>query len=99
MIKLESHYRKCAMCGKEFFVPDFSSYAYKRGLNKYFCKWSCLRKYDAEKENKKDGLVTCDSCVWFSDKYGFPHCTMYDRKKVSYGKAKCNNFKSLLSEE
>lgn len=44
----------CNKCGKEFPVLYLNQYVYKRGA-KYFCSWSCMRKFDKEKEkmNKK----------------------------------------------
>lgn len=44
----------CNECGKEFPVLYLSQYVYKRGA-KYFCSWSCMRKFDKEKidMNKK----------------------------------------------
>ena len=49
----------CATCGKEMFVPVANMWAYKRGYylgegsTKYFCKWSCMRKFEKEYEEKK----------------------------------------------
>ena len=45
-------WRKCPICGKDFFVTHPDEYAYKRyksrshGTYLFFCKWSCMRAYD-----------------------------------------------------
>ena len=53
-------WKACPECGRKFFVNECDSWAYRRytsqkGLGgvKYFCKWSCLVKYDREYEEKK----------------------------------------------
>ena len=43
----------CSECGKKIFVRDPGPWTYKRGV-KYFCKWSCLTKYDREKREEKE---------------------------------------------
>ena len=53
---------RCARCGKDVFIPEKVSWAYKKtpGSNlpdktkhntKYFCSWSCMRVYEAETGN------------------------------------------------
>lgn len=47
--------RRCPACDRLFMVPDPSAWAYKRkpGCNiLYFCKWSCVRKWDREHPGK-----------------------------------------------
>ena len=50
---------ECATCGKQIFIPVVSMWAYKKNDNynygavKYFCRWSCLRKFEKEYEEKK----------------------------------------------
>ncbi len=48
---------KCEMCGKEIYGINRDTWAYKRGEApghyKFFCTWSCLRKYDKMKEEKR----------------------------------------------
>ena len=42
-------YKVCPTCGKEFYIPNLDEWVFKRhGKNNYrfFCKWSCLRKFD-----------------------------------------------------
>lgn len=41
---------KCPVCGKDFYITTYKDWAYKFGQlghRKYFCSWSCLRKYEA----------------------------------------------------
>ena len=47
--------RKCKECGKKFFANDDYVYKHKRGPHdaKWFCSWSCMRKYEKEQEAKK----------------------------------------------
>lgn len=43
--------RKCPVCGSMFIMPSMESWAYKRKPGNsmiYFCKYSCLRKWDKE---------------------------------------------------
>lgn len=50
--------RHCYGCGKEFYVqwPLMWTYARTEGpRRKYFCSWSCMRKYDKEKGEPKVG--------------------------------------------
>lgn len=52
----------CSCCGKEFICNDPKTYVYKhyrinnRGISKlhYFCKWSCLRKWEKEHKWEND---------------------------------------------
>lgn len=48
-------YRTCPTCGRIFFVTDCDSWVYKRNMTVNnrtrrlnFCKWSCMRKWDAD---------------------------------------------------
>ena len=45
--------RKCAQCKKEFIIQT-DEYAYKKYLKsfvRYFCSWSCMRKWEKNHEN------------------------------------------------
>ena len=51
--------RTCEVCGKEFYIPCFSLWAYKRTYKRgnseprftWFCSWHCLSKFEeTEKE-------------------------------------------------
>lgn len=51
-------YRKCEICGKQFPVSYPDLYTYKRRKNRdsrirWFCSYSCLRKYDKQNERGK----------------------------------------------
>lgn len=53
-------WKECPECGKPFPVGDVGSYAFKRYISEngkshiaYFCKWSCLRKFDKHYEEAK----------------------------------------------
>lgn len=54
-------WKTCPECGHQFFVGDVECWVYKRYVSvdgnshlRYFCKWSCLRKFDQRyEENKK----------------------------------------------
>ena len=57
MMCINDHTRTCPVCGKLHYPPDLNSYAYKRVVKRgretltlYFCKWSCLRKWEKEHE-------------------------------------------------
>lgn len=69
-------WKKCKYCGKEFFVNDLDKWAYKRysrsdenSSRMYFHTWSCLRKFDADKEAKKKTKVKaehyCAECRYY----------------------------------
>lgn len=47
--------RKCKICGKKFFANDEYAYKIKKGWKdvKWFCSWSCMRKFEREQEAKK----------------------------------------------
>jgi len=49
---------KCAECGEEFVLPcSPAAYRFKRGATqrrKYFCKESCLRKYEATHRSRSN---------------------------------------------
>ena len=84
--------KKCLECGKKFIVQSVDDYVYKRwcnGQDRYFCSWSCVRKWDAEREPKtlrrdriidglKDGLSIAEIC----NRYGV------DRSNVVYWRDK-----------
>ena len=44
----------CPVCGKEFYVPDSSKWAYQRRGHLFFHSWGCLRKYDQEPNKYKE---------------------------------------------
>lgn len=52
--------KECPMCGKKFLIVDINTYAYKRTVTSqygnpitgYFCKYSCMTKYDRENKRK-----------------------------------------------
>ena len=54
-------WRKCAICGKQFFVIDIEQWAYKRHLQsstrsdklEWFDKYSCMRAFDRKREQEK----------------------------------------------
>ena len=52
-------YKNCPTCGKEFFVPQLDDWVFKRYRRDktkelmYFCKWSCVRKWDAEHPDRR----------------------------------------------
>lgn len=49
-------YCTCPECGKKFFCPDASTWAYKLRMGeksvRRYCSWSCLQKARKEKELK-----------------------------------------------
>lgn len=45
MLKRIFSSRTCLVCGKKFTRISFSDYAYKLD-GKYFCSYSCMRKYE-----------------------------------------------------
>lgn len=50
--------RKCPICGKIFGVLDADKWAYKDGKPmKYFCSWTCLRKWQKENTKPQKELV------------------------------------------
>ena len=57
-------YKTCPICGKLFYVPS-ADWAYRRVVRfkhkyikiEYYCKWSCLRKREAEIENKHKKII------------------------------------------
>lgn len=50
--------RKCPICGKVFGVLDADKWAYKDGKPmKYFCSWTCLRKWQKEHTKPQKELV------------------------------------------
>lgn len=42
----------CHRCKKVFYWGDLTDYAYKMD-GYYFCSWSCLRKYEKQKEQEQ----------------------------------------------
>lgn len=47
---------RCPVCGKLFYVPDFSEWAYRMSVNghlKLFCSWTCYRKQEKERDEKR----------------------------------------------
>ena len=53
-------WKTCPQCQKLFFVTDCERWVYKRtvtnkdgGKLKHFCKYSCMRKFDKEYEERK----------------------------------------------
>jgi len=60
--------KRCPICNKEFFVQWQTLWTYKRGKPnpKYFCTYSCVRKYDKSKEEKHMGApskITKEQCA------------------------------------
>ena len=57
---------KCAICGKDIFVPVVKMWVYKvydnheDGVLKYFCSWSCMRKhekmFEEERQRRKGNI-------------------------------------------
>ena len=68
--------KKCGRCGREFIIHDPEDYVFKRHLRggyQYFCSWSCLRRWEAQRGSKterrdriiqalKDGLTVKEIC-------------------------------------
>lgn len=53
-LHLDEH--KCPVCDKVFLITDVSQWVYKRidgSSPKYFCSWTCMRKYDKKMEIKR----------------------------------------------
>jgi hypothetical protein len=49
--------KRCTQCKKKFIVLDNAHWVYKRTKGtgvKYFCSWSCIRKYDGNHETAID---------------------------------------------
>ena len=51
--KLNSIFReyKCPICGRKFIICSAIDYVYKlraKNVYKYFCSWTCYRKYQKE---------------------------------------------------
>ena len=45
---------KCPICGKSFVPAPYHVYKmFIKGSYRYLCSWSCYRKAEREKENKK----------------------------------------------
>ncbi len=59
MGKLEGYMHHCHLCGKEFYTHGDCDWSYRgrehsrNGKDLYFCSWGCLRKHEAESEQKK----------------------------------------------
>lgn len=56
-------YETCPICGKDKFVPDCETWVYtrwvKEGKNftrRYFCSWSCVRKYDIKHDEDMEKM-------------------------------------------
>jgi len=55
-------WKTCPICGKYFFVPNCSDWVYKRWYKRrdwkieYFCKWSCMRRYDKEHDGEQSKM-------------------------------------------
>ena len=56
-------YEICPVCGTEKFIPDCELWAFQRwvkeGKNftrRYFCSWTCLRKYDKEHDEDMEKM-------------------------------------------
>ena len=66
--------KKCAECGKVFFVPDVKVWRYRilwyGGASKWFCIWSCMEHWRVkhEKPPKDDGTI-CHTPTYEIGKY------------------------------
>lgn len=50
--------KKCRWCGKIIFVTPY--WVFKRDSGdrvKYFCKYTCMKRYDEQLESKKRGYI------------------------------------------
>lgn len=67
--------KKCAECGKVFFVPDVKVWKYRipwyGGASKWFCIWSCMEHWRVkhEKPTKKDDGTICHTPTYEIGKY------------------------------
>ena len=49
--------KHCVMCGKVFCRANYIDYAYKipcSSGHRFFCSWTCMRKYQRLQEEKRD---------------------------------------------
>ena len=53
MDKITGMVKTCPVCKKEFYVLDVGIWAYKKknkkGHNRYFCSWTCMRAWEKKK--------------------------------------------------
>lgn len=59
MTDIETGYneRKCYRCGKQFIIHDPADWVFKRmlhGADKFFCSWSCLKRFEEERGTKTE---------------------------------------------
>lgn len=109
------HERICPVCGKPHYPPDLNNYGFRRVVREkdqtitlYFCKWSCLRKWEADRTAKKPparetvlktGGEHCSDCRYcVKGKYGFIDCTVYCQA-TSLNRRACRRFKSKYEEQ
>lgn len=90
-MKVEYLLRKCPVCGKNFYLNDAERWGYKIGT-KFFCRWSCLRKYEREQLSLEK--KTCSDCIWHDARYGYETCMLNERKVCLPMHRACKNFKA-----
>lgn len=96
--RYDDHFKKCALCGEKFFVPDYGLYVYRRG-EKFFCSWTCLRKFDAKQKTREEKqseryvpVKKCYDCQFNIVEGGMRICYIGKSKKVFPMKAACSRF-------
>ena len=113
MMCTNDHTRVCPVCGTIHYPPDLTTYVYKRVFNDgkqvltlYFCKWSCLRKWEKDHEKKpiietplKTGDEHCSDCRYcVKGKYGFIDCTV-NQAATNLRKVACRRFKPRWDDQ
>ena len=67
MDKITGMVKICPVCKKDFYVLDVGIWAYKKknkkGHNKYYCSWKCMRKEKSDEKNTNHYGVTCGDDV------------------------------------
>lgn len=106
MMNNVDHTRICPVCGKLHWPCDLDNYAFRKIVKTkngsetlYFCKWSCLRKWEKDQEKPpkrefalKTGEEHCADCRYcIRGKYGFIDCTIYSQGTRPEKKA-CRRF-------
>lgn len=77
-MRFDDHWKVCPVCNKGHYILDPDVYVYKRPSKDgmlYFCKWSCMRKWDKENdpgesirpEHDWEKYHTCLDCKFYHD--------------------------------